>query len=139
MIAPLIIYPIAKYGFGMESPMTLYPTIFGTTVVWLIVTYMTRPVTESHLLEFYKRAHPGGKGWQAVAEKLPEIKGDTGFLWLFMDWVLGVILVYSVLFGFGQILFGEYWWGFLMLLIGILCGYGIYKDQQKRGFESITN
>ena len=23
MIAPLIIYPIAKYGFGMESPMTL--------------------------------------------------------------------------------------------------------------------
>jgi solute:Na+ symporter, SSS family len=136
MIAPLIIYPIAKYGFGMESPLTLYPTIFGTTIVWLIVTYITKPVTEKHLLDFYKRTYPGGKGWQIIADKLPEVKGDSGFIWLFIDWILGVGLVYSVLFGFGQVLFGEYLLGFVILLIGFLCGLGIYIDQQKRGFRS---
>ena len=114
--------------------MTLYPTIFGTTIVWLIVTYITKPVTEKHLLDFYKRAHPGGKGWQHIAAKLPDVKGDTGFMWMFMNWILGVGLVYSVLFGFGQVLFGEYWWGSITLLIGFLCGFGIYKDQQRRGF-----
>ena len=138
MIAPLIIYPIAKYGLGMESPLTLYPTIGGTTLVWLLSTYATRPVEENHLLEFYKRAHPGGKGWQAIAEQLPGVKGDSGFLWLFIDWILGVILVYTVLFGFGQILFGEYLFGFLTLLVGIASGYGIYLDQKKRGFESTS-
>ncbi len=137
MIAPLIIYPIAKYGFGMESPMTLYPTIGGTTVIWLIVTYLTRPVEESHLLKFYRRTHPGGKGWQRIADQLPDVKGDSGFFRLFIDWILGVIMVYTVLFGFGQILFGEYLFGFITLLVGIVCGYLIYLDQKQRGFASV--
>ncbi len=136
MIAPLIIYPIARYGFGMESPLTLYPIIGGTTVVWLIATYATRPVDENHLLDFYKRAHPGGKGWQIIAEKLPEIKSESGFFRLFINWILGVILVYTVLFGVGQILFGEYLFGLLTLLVGLASGIGIYLDMQKREFKT---
>jgi len=138
MIAPLVIYPVAHYGFGMESPITLYPTVAGTTIIWLIVTYITKPVNEEHLLNFYRRAHPGGYGWQRIAEKLPDVKGDAGFFRLFIDWILGVILVYSALFGVGQILFGGYLYGFLTLLVGIACGFVIYRDFQKREFATIT-
>ncbi len=70
MIAPLVIYPIAKYGFGLESPITLYPIVFGTTIVWLIVTYITKPVDENKLIEFYKRTYPGGIGWKRISEKV---------------------------------------------------------------------
>ena len=65
-IAPLIIYPIAKYYFGMQSPMTLYPIVLGTTIVWLLVTFLTRPTRKDTLLYFYKRIHPGGLGWRNI-------------------------------------------------------------------------
>jgi len=79
MIAPLVIYPIARFGFGLRSPITLYPTVLGTTIVWLIATFLTRPTTKETLARFYERAHPGGRGWRRVAAALPHVKSDTGF------------------------------------------------------------
>jgi Na+/proline symporter len=138
MIAPLIIYPIAHYGFGMQSPITLYPTVGGTTIIWLVVTYLTKPVNENHLLEFYKKTHPGGIGWKRIANKLPEVQGDSGFLRLSLDWFMGVLMVYSVLYGLGRVLFADYFSGILALAIGLACGLGIYLDLQKRGFETVA-
>ena|ERR1035437_5338686 len=77
MIAPLIIYPIAVYGFGMESPMTLYPIVFGSTLVWLVVTFLTKPTDEEKLISFYKRTYPGGLGWKHIQKLVPEIKQNN--------------------------------------------------------------
>jgi len=60
MIAPLIIYPIARYGFGIEPPITLYPTVLGTTIIWIVVTYITKPTNENTLLEFIKELTRAG-------------------------------------------------------------------------------
>lgn len=106
MIAPLAIYPIAKYGFGLESPLTLYPIVFGTTIVWLLATYLTKPVEDKNLIEFYKRTYPGGSGWKKISNKVGVIKSDMNFGKAFVNWVLGVVLVYSFLFGLGSLLFG---------------------------------
>ena len=138
MIAPLIIYPIAKYGFGMQSPITLYPIVFGTTIVWLIVTFITKPVESGKLLNFYKQTHPGGWGWKKIQQQLPEVKGDSGFGRLFLDWILGIVLVYSSLFGIGQIIFAEYLSGGLILLAGLTAAFLIYKDLSKRGFDTLS-
>jgi Na+/proline symporter len=120
MIAPLIIYPAAVYGFGLESPITLYPIVFGTTIVWLIVTYLTKPVEEKKLIEFYKRTYPGGIGWKHIQKLVPEISSDTQFGRFFVNWLMGVILVYSFLFGIGKIIFAEYLLGVLLLLTGFI-------------------
>ncbi len=138
MIAPLIIYPIAKYGFGMESPITLYPIVFGTTLVWLIVTFITKPVEKEKLLSFYKRIHPGGIGWKSIQKQLPDVIGDSGFGHLFLDWILGIVLVYSSLFGIGQIIFAEYLSGGLILLAGLIAALLIYRDLSKRGFKTLS-
>ena|SRR5690554_2021721 len=95
MIAPLIIYPIAVYSFGLESPITLYPIVFGTTIVWLIVTYLTKPVDEEKLIEFYKRTHPGGPGWKKFRTLLPDVPYDKGLGRLFINWLMGVVLIYT--------------------------------------------
>ncbi|MBK7981740.1 MAG: Na+:solute symporter [Ignavibacteriae bacterium] len=113
MLAPLIIYPIAKYGYGLESPITLYPIVFGTTIVWLIVTYITKPVDEKKLVEFYKRTFPGGIGWKNIASKLSDVKSDMNFGKAFVNWIAGVVLIYSFLFGLGSLLFG-FWTNFLI-------------------------
>ncbi len=138
MLAPLVIYPIARYGFGVLPPMTLYPTVFGTTLVWLIVTFATRPVEEKKLVDFYRRTHPGGAGWRHIAAKAPEVKGDSGFGRLFLDWGLGVVVVYSFLFGLGELIFGGYLAGSLILLVGLLAAWVIWADLKKRGFESLS-
>ncbi len=133
MIAPLIIYPVARWGFGMQSPITLYPIVFGTTIVWLTVTYLTRPEKESTLIAFFERTHPGGLGWRAVQKLVPHVKGDSGFGRLFLNWLLGIVLVYAFLFGIGQIILQEYLSGSLILLIGLAAGWGINMDLNKRG------
>lgn len=138
MIAPLIIYPFARYVLGLHSPITLYPTVLGTTIVWLIVTYLTDPVPLEHLKKFYRKTHPGGIGWKYIEKLMPDVKGDSGFGHMFLDWALGAILIYSFLFGLGDILFAEYVRGTIILLIGIGAGWLIYLDLQKRGFASIA-
>ena len=132
MIAPLVIYPIAVYGFGMESPMTLYPIVFGTTIVWLIVTYLTKPVEEKKLVEFYERTYPGGIGWKHI-QKLVTGKNDkVGFWKLLINWIMGVVLIYSFLFGIGKIIFAEYLTGISLLLAGIVAGSVIYFNLNKK-------
>jgi len=137
MLAPLIIYPIAKYYFGLQSPITLYPIVIGTTIIWLVVTYLTQPVKHEKLLEFYKRAHPGGAGWKKIASFVPEITAEGGFGRQFLNWLMGVVVVYTFLFGIGEIIFAEFLRGSLILLIGLIAAMVIYFDQKKRNLESV--
>ncbi|KUO62195.1 sodium:proline symporter [bacterium BRH_c32] len=131
MIAPLIIYPTAKYYFGMESPITLYPIVLGTTIVWLIVTYITEPVPEAKLIKFYRLTFPGGIGWKKISDKIPDLNVKTNFGRQLVNWLLGIVVVYSFLFGIGQIIFLEYLYGTLILAVGILSAAVIYKNLKK--------
>ncbi len=133
MIAPLAIYPIAKYGFGLESPITLYPIVFGTTIVWLIVTYLTKPVEENKLMEFYKRTFPGGKGWKVISDKVGEIKNEMNFGKALVNWILGVVLVYSFLFGLGSLLFGFNMNLLIYAILFIFSAIVIYRNLNTTG------
>ena len=108
MLAPLVIYPVAVYGFGMESPVTLYPIVFGTTAVWLIVTFLTKPTDEKKLISFYKRTYPGGIGWKHIQNLLPETKQNNYFGRTLVNWIMGIILIYASLFGVGDLIFADY-------------------------------
>jgi SSS family solute:Na+ symporter len=136
MIVPLIIYPIARFGFSMESPITLYPIVLGTTIVWLLVTFITKPVEQDKLLSFYKKTHPGGVGWRKVSILMRDVKGDSDFKYLFLNWFLGVIVIYAVLFGIGKVLFAEYLMGITALCTGIAAISIILYNIQKRGFKA---
>ncbi|MDD5765774.1 MAG: Na+:solute symporter [Candidatus Marinimicrobia bacterium] len=138
MIAPLIIYPIAKYGYGMQSPMTLYPIVAGTTVVWIIVTYLTKPVDTEVLLKFYQKAHPGGAGWKPISKQLPGVKSDTGFGKAFIAWMCGIVLIYSTLFGFGKLIFGDYLMAAVYLGLAAISGVAIYLYLSKVGWKTVS-
>jgi Na+/proline symporter len=132
MLAPLIIYPIAKYSFDIESPITLYPVVFGTTIVWLVTTYFTKPVEEKKLVEFYRKTYPGGIGWKKITDKFGIVNNNNGFGRLFLNWILGIVVVYSFLFGTGQIIFHEYMIGSIILIVGILAAMIIYFDLSRK-------
>jgi solute:Na+ symporter, SSS family len=137
LIAPLIIYPIAR-SFGLESPITLYPIVLGTTIIWLAATFLTAPTKKETLLNFYRKVHPGGIGWKQIAAELPDVKGDSGFGHLFLDWIAGVLAVYAFLFGLGKLLFAQWGAAIIFLFIAAVAAWFIYYDLQKRGFEKIA-
>ncbi len=108
MLAPLIIYPISIYVFHLEPPLTLYPTVFGTTIAWLAVTFLTKPADQELLKRFYAKVHPGGIGWRKFRKLMPEIVPDSGYGRLFICWIAGVVLIYSALYGSGMAIMQEY-------------------------------
>jgi Na+/proline symporter len=133
MIAPLIIYPLARSS-GLESPITLYPVVLGTSIVWLLVTFLTPAVEQKVLLQFYRKVHPGGLGWKPISQQLPEVQSDSGLSRLVVSWLCGVVVVYGVLFGIGKMLFGNYGAGLLFFAAAGGAVWVIYQNLKKISF-----
>ncbi len=137
-IMPFIVYGVLYFGkFEVKFPNTLYIIVPITTLAWLITVLVTKPTEESKLESFYRRVHPGGIGWKRISEKMSEVKSDTGYYLLFINWIAGIVLVYSFLFGIGKIIFGELVIGLLFLIVGIAAALLIRSNFNKVGWETI--
>jgi SSS family transporter len=90
---------------------TILTTVAITTAAWLAATFATAPEPEAKLVAFYRRVRPAGPGWQAIAARSgapPDAQRERlgpGFV----NWILGMAVVYSTLFAIGEVLFGG--WG----------------------------
>ncbi len=113
-------------------------TAFGTTVCWVIATFITRPEPEKTLVEFYRRIHPSIYGWRNIAEKAPELTPVRDFTSNALDWVLGSTFIYSALFGIGKMIFGEPEIGVPLLLIAAVTGYLIFWHLSRKGWQSLS-
>lgn len=107
MITPFVLLPILKFS-NIEFPNTLFILVPFTTLIWLIVTFLTKPTDEKVLINFYKKVYPGGKLWKAISDKVPEAVTNQNFTAMLTSWIAGVVLVYSSLFGIGKIILGMY-------------------------------
>lgn len=119
MFAPFILLPIVRL-LGIEFPTSLFYLVAGTTIIWLIVTFLTKPTDEKVLIEFYKRVHPGGKLWKPISSKLPDIKEESNFSKMFLNWILGVILVYTTLFGIGSLILADYFTALIYFVLALI-------------------
>lgn len=117
MLAPFVGYAYVKFYSSIQFPESLFVIVTFTTVVWLAVTALTKPVDEEHLIAFYRRVHPGGLLWRRIAQKLPDVVSDSGYGMLALNWVCGVALVYAALFGLGKIVLGDIMSGLLYVMI----------------------
>jgi len=132
----ILIIDTILYNKGLTESKLLFPnslyTIVGiTTVVWLTVTFLTKPTDEEKLISFYKKVRPGGIGWKKYAEKMPDSVSDEKYPYLFFAWLLGCVLVMTFLFGTGKLIFGEIGLGTILLLISIGSGYLIWHFMNK--------
>lgn len=134
MVAPYAIYPIL-YFKGVSYESSLLIIVAFSTLVWLLVTFITRPVDEATLMSFYTKVHPGGIGWRPIAAKLPSVKPDTGYPALFVNWLFGCVLVLCMLFGVGSFLFGRYGWGGIFVAAGLVSAGVIYLHISKTDFS----
>jgi Na+/proline symporter len=99
-----------------------------TTVCWLIAAFIA-PLTEpAKLIQFYKKVHPAGPGWEQVrleAKVTPEevvLHGDHMGL-ATLGWISGCIVIWSSLFCIGNFLYGRTNLALLLLAIFIASGF----------------
>lgn len=124
-VVSLAVHPfiVARYPADDQRivAVTMLVTIVVSTIVWLAVTYMTKPEPDETLDAFYLRVRPGGPGWTHVSERLglghESIPGGA-LAWT--NWLAGIVAVYSTLFGIGKIVFGELGTGIVLLVIALI-------------------
>jgi hypothetical protein len=103
LVLRLAIDTTTAEGFALN----LILTTLVTTVVWLVVTFATRPEPDDTLTAFYRRARPAGPGWSRFA-KATGVRAPAGEITLnLIAWILGIILVYSIMFATGALIFDE--------------------------------
>lgn len=135
MMAPYAIYPLLLHK-GVSYEQSLMIIVAFSSVAWIIVTYLTKPTDEETLKKFYAKVHPGGPGWKVIAEKMPEVKPDSGYPLLFINWAAGCGLVLCALFGVGKILFGNLALGASLIAVAGLCAGVIYITLSKTGWNT---
>ncbi|NTU93412.1 MAG: sodium:proline symporter, partial [Chlorobiaceae bacterium] len=134
--APIIAYTIISLFTGITFPDTLFIIVLFTIVCTLAVTWLTPPTDRSRLESFYRTTRVGGIFWTPIARNLPDVKADTGFPALFADWFFGIVLVYSVLFGTGKLIFGEPMTAIFYFAAGAAAGFMIFRDLSRRNWKT---
>ncbi|WP_424003785.1 sodium:solute symporter family protein [Maribacter sp. IgM3_T14_3] len=131
--------PVGAYLFATETG--LFPDwseyifiVVLTTTIWLIATFMTQPESNDTLRSFYKKIQPGGPGWSKVVadaktdaveivkdkEKWSVPAGITAML-------LGVILIYSIMFATGYWIYGRTTQAIVLTVISAIAGVLLVK------------
>jgi solute:Na+ symporter, SSS family len=96
-----------RMGHTYPEHLPLSVTVLGTTLVWLIVTYLTSPADRATLIRFYQLARPAGPGWNHIRAAAGVGPSPDSLPSALLGWVLGCLFVYSALFGAGSFLYGR--------------------------------
>ncbi len=134
-IAAMVASFVAAVGFfvagrsGIEVPthVALVSTVGWTTVVWLLVTFVTPPVDANVLMAFCRRIRPAGPGWRDVRWKAGVVASPDSLSQAVLGWVLGCVLVYAALFGTGSIICGNKAAGCVFVIVCVAAAIALIR------------
>ncbi len=136
MITPFVVYGWLTLFTEITFPSSIYIIVLCTIAATYAVTYATPATDLKKLQTFYSITRVGGIFWKKIADELPGIESDKGFIRLFVDWLFGVVLVYAVLFGTGKLIFGEPLQAAVYFTIALLAGVFISIDLNRRAWKN---
>jgi SSS family solute:Na+ symporter len=138
MVAPFIVYTFLQLFTSITFPISIFVIVAFTIAATLIVTFLTAPTETAQLETFYRTTRVGGRFWKKISDNLPDVESDTGFGMLFLDWALGIVMIYTMLFGIGKVIFGDYLQASLYLGSGFIAGTLIFADLNRRGWNNLN-
>jgi len=116
-----IIKPRFPAGDLRADAWVMLVTVAVSTVVWLGVTFATKPEPDRVLEAFYRRVRPGGPGWAVVSQRIGFGRENIpGGALAWTNWIAGIVAVYSTLFGIGKVVLGNLLEGLVMLAIAVV-------------------
>ena len=145
MISAFVISLTLQIGFHLSESdprqfaYLLLITVAFTTTVWITVTFLTSSEPKEKLLSFYRRVRPNARWWTPIAKEVADIAPVKDGILNLINWICGVAMIYSFLFGFGQIILGSFYLGIIFLIAGFVLGSIIFYQMNKRGWEILSN
>ncbi|MDT8322776.1 MAG: sodium:solute symporter family protein [Bacteroidota bacterium] len=104
--AAITVHNLWKPAAAIVFPDSMFIIVGVTTVSWLLVTVLTPATGTATLSAFYRRVRPSGF-WGPLSAVHGDISPDRQYATRFLGWILGVLLIYSVLFLVAALLFGN--------------------------------
>ena len=111
-------------GILDEASIKLLLAIGINTVIWVVVTFITKPESMDTLISFYQMTHPGGPGWRKIRKAIEasgSIPMDSDKKWDvplgMLSVLIGCVCIYSALFAIGSFLYGEIQKGSILLIV----------------------
>ena len=98
----------ADVGPVLVPEVKMFLVAMLTIVLWLVVTWLTPPVDSATLDSFYQKVRPGGPFWKPVADRNPDVQVDRDLRLSFLAAICATGIVYAVLPGIGNLIFGHY-------------------------------
>ncbi len=134
----------ARLGFSeISPPISMVLGVGITTLLWIMITFVTPKTAISTLVEFYKKTTPGGPGWRPVLRYagqnnilLPAPDSKNGIIGGLLNMLFGSLAVFSILFSTGYWIYGEVIQALIMTTIAILSGVLLYRNWQKHNLNS---
>lgn len=119
MFAPYIMYPILRYGLNLDPisadfEKCLIINVFGSTFIWVLITFLTKPSDNQQLQNFYKKVRPDGPGWRKFETFSPTQKKLFN---LFLCWIISCLFLILTLYLVGNIILKTYNQSIFILLI----------------------
>lgn len=117
-----------KVGMSsMDASDKLLWSVGITTIVWLLATFITRPTNQQTLETFYTHVRPDGNGWKPVRNHL-QLKGkevikDHTLSKGIAAMITATILVYSLLFCVGWLIFGNTSYALISFIVSIITAF----------------
>jgi SSS family solute:Na+ symporter len=109
-LVSLLLLVLARGGVHLSTHVALLVTIAVTTVCWLTTAYLAPATDRAVLVEFYRKVHPFGPGWEDVRREAGMEKvtaaGENVPLAL-LGWVTGCATIWASLFTVGNFLYGR--------------------------------
>jgi len=98
-----------------------------TGIVWIIVTYLTKPESESTLVRFYRKVRPPLRFWKPVAVKSSDVVPSESLSALIFRWIVCFTGIYTLVFGSGKLILAELTSGIPLVIIGCFCVYYLVR------------
>jgi SSS family transporter len=117
---------------GLDNTEKLLYGVGLTTVSWMVVTLVTRPTDTAVLAEFYNLVRPYGRGWQPFRRRAEQqqiqLKTSTDNFTIDLAlMLLGVLFVYSSLFGTGYLIYGNTVGALTLGSLALISGVAVFK------------
>ena len=114
-------------GWNVPDPWPLILTVGVATIIWVSVTFLTRPVDDATLDRFYALTRPAGPGWKAVRERTKLPPSPDSLPQALLGWTAGCAFVYSALFGAGNALYGRSGLALFCFAMALVSGTVVYR------------
>jgi hypothetical protein len=136
VVVPLVMYIVSNYVLGWEFPNSFFLTVGVTTISWITVMYLTKPVNMEVLQKFYNKVKPDG-AWDPVQQSLNISERSENIVPLLLCWISSVTMTYGILFLIGYLIFRQ--WNDAFVMTSMISGSFVILAYNSRKIKIFAN